>query len=110
MRTVYEEITLSVNTRKNAAPNGKLMAGRLEVDEDGIEASFTEEAGEVAVFRERHARRIMRGRNCSVWWSPVDEKYKIHLTVDPEEKMCLTKAQWNAESCINAISRRMVNN
>ena len=71
MRTVYEEITLSVDTKKNAVPNGKLMAGRLSVDENGFEASFEEEEGEVAVFKERNAKRIMRGKNCSVWWNPV---------------------------------------
>ena len=109
MRTIYHEITLSVDTRKNVAPNGKLMAGRLSVDEDGEKANFKEEQGEVAVFKERSAKRIMRGKNCSVWWSPVDEKYKIHLTIDPEEKMCLSKAEWNAEECLNFVSRKMFN-
>ena len=107
MRTIYEEITLSVDTKKNAVPNGKLMAGRLSVDENGFEANFEEEEGAVAVFKERNAKRIMRGKNCSVWWNPVDEVYKVHLTINPEEKMCLSKAEWNAEDCINFIKRRM---
>ena len=102
MRTVYEEITLSVDTKKNAVPNGKLMAGRLSVDENGFEANFKEEEGSVAVFKERSAKRIMRGKNCS-----VDEVYKVHLTINPEEKMCLSKAEWNAEECMNFIKRRM---
>ena len=109
MKTFVEKVDIHITTVKNALPQEKPVAGRFQLSDDCSAAVFKEEEGAVAVFKERNAKRVMRGKNCSVWWNPVDEVYKVHLTINPEEKMCLTKAEWNADECLNFIGRRLAN-
>ncbi len=106
MRTIYHKIALSVDTRKNVAPNGKLMAGKLSVDEEGEKANFKEEEGASVIYGEAHTKRLMRGKNCSVHWHDEKKKYLIRIYVDPN--VSPAQPEWDFEECMNFIRRKIL--
>ena len=79
MKTIYHDITLSVNTKKNAVPNGKTMAGCLSIDEEGMRAKFMEEP---FVLFQRKSITIMHGKGYTLSFNPEKNTYRITLSVD----------------------------
>ncbi len=79
MRTVYHEITLSVDTKENAVPGGKTMIGCLSVDEEGMRARFKEES---FVLFQRKSITIKQGKGYTLSFNPEKNTYRITLSVD----------------------------
>ena len=79
MRTIYHEITLSVDTKKNAVPNGKTMIGCLSIDEEGMSAKFKEES---FVLFQRKSITIKQGKGYTLSFNPEKNTYRITLSVD----------------------------
>ena len=87
MKTIYHEITLSVDTKKNAVPNGKVMNGCLSIDEKGTKARFREES---FVLFQRKSITIKQGKGYTLSFNPEKNTYRITLSVDAR------KPDWNA--------------
>lgn len=107
MKTIFESIELAVETKKNRMPNGKVIMGRLAVDRRGKHASFEETDQEFITIGVRHSRRVMQGKRCAVWWNPVKEKYRVCITIDPQEGDALQKADFDFDDCYRFLSRRI---
>ncbi|MBR6032992.1 MAG: hypothetical protein IKP36_13720 [Bacteroidaceae bacterium] len=109
MKTTYEGVSLSVTTKKNATPEGKLLAGRLNVHKNAEKADFTEEEGAVVIYGEPKSKRIMQGRTCAVYWNPEKKQYLVRIRIDTGRKDPKLIAELDFEECMNFIGRRMAN-
>lgn len=82
MKTVYHEITLSVDTKQNAVPSGKVMAGCLSIDNEGMRARFREEA--IGLIQ-RKSITIKQGKGFTLSFNPEKNTYRITLSVDARQ-------------------------
>lgn len=106
MKTLIEKVDISITTRKNALPTSAPVVGRFRISPEMDVASFVEDEEAKVIVGERNGRRIRRGKDCSVWWNPVTEEFRIHLTVRCDTKSVLM-SECNYEDCINFIKRKI---
>jgi len=106
MKTIIEKVDISITTKRNALPIEKPVAGRFRISEDCSVASFHEEDATI-IFGESKSKRIYQGSDCSIWWNPEKQKYTVRLQIE-DNPCAVTKAEWNAEDCLNYIKRRML--
>ena len=110
MKTTYEKVELSVTTKKNATPEGKLLAGRLSIHKDAEKAEFTEEDNLRVICGETKSKRLFRGNRCSVWWRPEDKSYLIRVRIKEDNPTGKFDATCDFENCLtfigNDITRR----
>ncbi len=107
MRTTYERVELSVTTKKNATPNGKLLAGRLNMAENGEKADFTEEDNLTVICGESKSKRLFRGNRCSVWWRQEDKSYLIRVRIKEDSPTGKFDATCDFENCLTFIGNDM---
>ena len=106
VKTIFERIELAVETKKNCMPNSKVILGRLAVDRRGEHARFEETEQDIITIGVRHSRRVMHGKRCAVWWNPVKEKYRVCITIDPQESDALQKANFDFDDCYSFLAKR----
>lgn len=108
MKTVYEKVELSVTTKKNATPEGKLLAGRLSIHKDAEKADFTEEEGCKVILGEPKSKRVFQGKSCSVWWRPEDRCYVIRVLIRENNPTAKMEAQCDFEECLAHVQRKII--
>ena len=104
MRIIVEGVDISINTKKNALPTGKPVAGRFKIAPDCETASFVEEDA-VVIYGDPKSKRLMRSKGCSVWFNAEKNMYKICVQVNPNDSPA--RAEWDFEECLNFIKRRL---
>lgn len=94
-----------ITTLKNCLPTSKPAFGRFRVLPDKSAASFIEEGGRV-ISGEGKARRVLRGKNFSVWFDEENGQYRIRVVLKASDAAAAMMAQCDFEECINYIRRR----
>lgn len=107
MRTMIEKVDISITTKKNALPTMKPVAGRFRLSKGLDTASFVEDEDATVIVGVRNGRRIRQGKDCSVYWNPVKEEFRMHLTIGNDSRSIIL-AECNFEDCLNFIKRRIL--
>ena len=108
MKTIIEKCDIHITTIKNALPQEKPVAGKFQISDDCTAAVFKEEPDAVVIIGEAKGKRIMRGKNFSVWWRPEEDRYKICVFVNNNAKSAIL-AESDLEECLNFIKGRIIN-
>ncbi len=106
-RTIIEGTTLIIDRKTKVTPYGKVMAGRLDVDDEGEINHFKEEDDAKIIFGLQKSKPVMRGNMCSVWWNPEKQRYTIRIQVDPKQEPLFPRNRF--EDCMNFLGRRIKN-
>lgn len=95
-----------ITTLANCLPASKPAFGRFRVLPEQHVASFIEEESKVVICGEGKSRRLLRGKNYSVWYNAEKNQYKVRITLKPSDLTAAMMAQCDFEECINFIKRR----
>ena len=106
MKATVEKVNLSLSTKGNSLPTSRAVAGRLRLTPDFEQASFVEENG-TFICGEPKSRRVLKGKNCSVWYNPEKERYVIRVCVEKDSTPFTATCDF--EECLNFLKRRITN-
>jgi len=107
MKTTIEKVDISITTKRNALPVSRPVAGKFRLGATLEKASFVEEEDAKVIIGGSNTERIRRGRDCSVYWNPVKEEFRMHLTIGNNSRSIIL-AECNFEDCIDFIKRRIL--
>lgn len=105
MKSIIEKVDISITTKRNALPIEKPVAGRFRISEDCTAASFHEEDATI-IFGEPKSKRIMQGKHCAVYWNPEKGKYRISISIDPNQSGAFILAECDYEDCVTCIRKK----
>ena len=104
MRTVFENIRLSVKTQKNALPAGKTIFGSLKIANDMSNARFREEPYPFETIL-RKSIRLKHGNGFNVSFNPEKKAYRITIGIDANEPNW-SKAVLDFTRCLDYVEGR----
>ncbi|MCR5851285.1 MAG: hypothetical protein K6G92_11370 [Bacteroidaceae bacterium] len=105
MKTKFDHIRLTVETRSNSLPTGRNLFGRFTLSPDFFTAKFVEELPILGYFA-RISLRLKHGRRHTVSFNPEKNTYRITLTVDATEPDWYGMACDTFDSCLNFVNNR----
>ncbi len=104
MRTVFENIRLTVTTENNALRANKPIIGSLKISPDFIAANFKEGPFPFEVI-ERKSIRLKRGNGFNVSFNPEKNAYRITIGIDAREPNW-SKAVMDFARCLDYVEGR----
>jgi len=105
MKTIIENICLSVETKKNSLSGGEELLGSIRISEDQTVARFREE-NVFQCFGPRKRIPLYRRRECSVTLNTETQKYRISVYIDPKEIHWPALADEAFYRCMNWLAER----
>ena len=108
MRTIFENIRLTVTTEKNVLPVGKTIFGSLKIANDMSNARFREEPYPFETIL-RKSIRLKHGNGFTVSFNPENNTYRITLSVHADNPDWYLLADDNFECCMDFVEKRIDN-
>lgn len=105
MKTIFENIQLTLVSEKNALPTSNKIFGSIKVNEDTTEAEFNE-IPFFQFFGKRKTFTMFHRSGFAVSLNTETEKYRITINIDTDKGGWSLEAENGFTECINYLMRR----
>ena len=97
-------VTLTVDSNENVLPVGKSVFGSLRVSE-GLDCANFKEVDSLSSGQRKNFR-LYHGRDFRVRFNTETQKYRISITIDPEESLWSVQAENAFLRCMTWLVER----